>query len=79
MIPVRPVPARRREALPHQGRGLFRPRAPWRVADVEALPGLRLRVRFNDGTEGTVEMAEFLNSEAAGAFAALRDEKFFGR
>jgi len=54
-----------------------RPLAPWRVADVEALPGFRLRVRFNDGTEGTVEMAGFINSEAAGVFAALRDEKLF--
>jgi hypothetical protein len=54
-----------------------RPLAPWRVAEVEALPGFRLRVRFNDGTEGTVEMADFINSDAAGVFAALRDEKVF--
>jgi hypothetical protein len=53
------------------------PLAPWRVADVEALPGFRLRVRFNDGTEGTVELAAFLNSESAGVFAALRDESLF--
>jgi hypothetical protein len=33
-----------------------RPLAPWRVAKVEALPGFRLRVRFNNGSEGTVEM-----------------------
>jgi uncharacterized protein DUF2442 len=54
-----------------------RPRAPWRVADVEALPGFRLRVRFNDGTEGIVELAGFINSDVAGVFAALRDEKLF--
>jgi hypothetical protein len=54
-----------------------RPRAPWRIAAVEALPRFRLRVRFNDGTEGTVEMAEFINSDAAGVFAALRDEQVF--
>jgi hypothetical protein len=54
-----------------------RPRAPWRVAEVEALPGFRLRVRFSDGTGGTVEMAEFINSDAAGVFAVLRDEKVF--
>lgn len=54
-----------------------RPRAQWRVADVEALPGFRLQVRFNDGTAGTVEMADFINSGAAGVFAALRDEKLF--
>jgi Protein of unknown function (DUF2442) len=54
-----------------------RPLAPWRVAEVEALPGFRLRVRFNDGIEGTVEMAEFIESADPGVFAALRDEKLF--
>ena len=54
-----------------------RPTAPWRVADVEALPGFRLRVRFNDGTEGIVELDDFINSAGAGVFAALRDEKVF--
>ena len=53
------------------------PRAPWRLASVEVLPGFRLRVRFNDGTEGTVELAGFLNSASAGVFAALRDEGLF--
>ena len=53
------------------------PRAPWRVADVEALPSFRLRVRFNDGIEGTVEMAGFVASAGAGVFAVLRDEKLF--
>jgi len=54
-----------------------RPSAPWRVAGVEALPGFALRVRFNDGTVGVVEMAQFLNSEAAGVFAPLRNEGLF--
>lgn len=53
------------------------PKAPWRVSRVEVLAGYRLRVRFNDGAEGAVEMAEFINSPAAGVFAALRDEKRF--
>jgi hypothetical protein len=44
---------------------------------VEALPGFRLRVRFNDGTAGVVEMGKFVGSDAAGVFAALRDEKRF--
>lgn len=55
----------------------LQPRAPWRVAHVEALPGFRLRVRFNDGTAGTVEMADFIKSDAAGVFTALRDEMLF--
>jgi hypothetical protein len=54
-----------------------RPRAPWRVVEVEALPGFRLRVRFNDGISGVVEMAKFVTSGAAGVFAPLRDEKLF--
>ena len=52
-----------------------RPAAAWRVADVEALPGFRLRVRFSDGTEGIVELADFISLAGAGVFAALRDEK----
>jgi Protein of unknown function (DUF2442) len=54
-----------------------RPLAPWRVAEVEALPGFQLRVRFSDGTEGAVEMAEFIASAGAGVFATLRDEQVF--
>jgi hypothetical protein len=52
-------------------------RTPWRVAEVEALPDFRLWVHFNDDTEGIVEMAEFINSGAAGVFLALGDEKLF--
>ncbi len=54
-----------------------RPCAPWRVADVEALPGFRLQVRFNDGTKGIVEMGDFINSDVSGVFAVLRDERLF--
>jgi hypothetical protein len=36
-----------------------------------------LRVSFNDGIEGTVELADFLNSASAGVFASLRDERIF--
>lgn len=54
-----------------------RPAAPWRVAAAEVLPRFRLRVRFNDGMEGIVEMASFLNSPEAGVFAALRVENLF--
>jgi hypothetical protein len=44
---------------------------------VEALPGFRLRVRFNDGSKGIVDMAAFVKSASAGVFAALRDEETF--
>ena len=55
------------------------PKAPWRVAEVRALPGYRLWVRFNDGLEGTVVMADFLHSDRAGVFAVLRDEDLFAQ
>jgi hypothetical protein len=54
-----------------------RPAAPWRVARLEVLLGFRLRVHFNDGIEGTVELADFLNSASAGVFSALLDDGMF--
>jgi hypothetical protein len=65
------------ENRPAELRPPVRPAAPWRVARVEVLSGFRLRVCFNDGTEGIVELAGFLNSASAGVFAALRDERLF--
>jgi hypothetical protein len=53
--------------------------APWRVAHVEVLPGFRLHVRFNDGTEGNVELSDFLHSGSAGVFAAPRDATLFAQ
>lgn len=55
------------------------PAAPWRLAAVEALPNYRLRVRFNDGQNGTVNLAPMILSENAGVFAALKDEVEFAR
>jgi hypothetical protein len=54
-----------------------RAKALWRVTRVEALPGYRLRVIFNDGTNGIAEMEAFLNSPDAGVFEMLRDEAIF--
>ena len=53
------------------------PRAPWRVAEVEALPGWRLRVRHNDGVAGTVDLSGMIHSARAGVFAVLRDVSVF--
>jgi len=53
------------------------PRAAWRVAAVQALPGYRLRVRFNDGTEGEVDLSSLILAPGAGVFAPLRDEALF--
>lgn len=55
------------------------PKAAWRVAELKILTGLRLWVRFNDGTEGTVTMAGLIHSPHAGVFSALRDETLFAQ
>jgi len=57
----------------------IRPVMPWRVLSVEALPGYRLRVRFLDGLEGTVDMSALIASPNAGVFAALADPEAFNR
>lgn len=56
-----------------------RPRMPWRVVTVAALPDYRLRVRFVDGTEGTVDLKGLIHSPRAGVFAALADPSLFAR
>ena len=53
------------------------PQAPWRLAGVQPLPGLRLRVQFLDGTQGEVELAPLIHAPDAGVFTALRDEAVF--
>jgi len=56
------------------------PAAPWRVSDVQALPGdYRLKVRFRDGMEGTVDLSRLITGEQAGVFAALRDPALFAK
>jgi len=55
------------------------PKAPWRVAAVSPLPGFKLSVRFNDGTEGYVSMSGLIHSPAAGVFKVLRDEELFSK
>lgn len=53
------------------------PKAPWRIAEVRALPGYKLWVRFNDGIEGTVDLSGLIHSSHAGVFGVLTDEKLF--
>ena len=55
------------------------PAAPWRVTDVQALPGYRLKVRFRDGTEGVVDLSRLVTGEQAGVFTALRDADLFAQ
>ena len=55
------------------------PQSPWRVTEVEALPGFRLRVAFADGLTGMVDMSGMVHSPKAGVFAALADPSFFAQ
>jgi hypothetical protein len=55
------------------------PRSPWRVTEVEALPGFRLRVAFADGLVGMVDMSRMVHSPVAGVFAALADPSLFAQ
>ena len=52
---------------------------PFRVTEVLALDGFRLRVRFVDGLEGEVDMSARVKSPAAGVFAVLADPDKFAR
>ena len=45
------------------------------VVAVEPLDGYKLRLWFEDGTEGTLDLAPFLNFR--GVFAPLRDLNYF--
>lgn len=54
------------------------PAAPWRVETLQVLPGLRLHLRFRDGTEGRADLSGLIAAADAGLFAALGDEVQFG-
>jgi hypothetical protein len=49
------------------------PHSPWRVTEVEVLPGFRLQVAFTDGLKGVVDMSGLVHSPKAGVFAVLSD------
>ena len=47
------------------------------VVSVHTLPEYRLRVRFDDGTEGVVDVAQMV--EFTGVFEPLREPEFFAK
>ena len=51
--------------------------AAWRVRAVNVLPGYRLSITCNDGTNGIVDMSALVNSADAGMYAELRDTLIF--
>jgi hypothetical protein len=54
------------------GRGV-----PWDVIQVRPLPGLRLAVRFADGTSGEVDVSKLILGPTPGVFEPLRDPARF--
>ncbi len=54
-------------------------RTPWRVQQLDVLPGHRLRVRFRDGLEGVVDMSVLVSAGNAGVFAALAEPAQFAQ
>jgi hypothetical protein len=55
------------------------PKVPWRVASVTPMDGYRLRIRFNDSTNGGVDLLQRVADPNAGVFADLRDPALFAR
>lgn len=47
------------------------------VTKASALPNFRLRVRFSDGTEGEVDLKEFIAADRRAIMAELRDPAAF--
>ena len=47
------------------------------VTDAKALPDYRLQVRFSDGTEGDIDLREFIESDARPIVKALRERSAF--
>ena len=47
------------------------------VTDAKALPDYRLQLRFSDGTEGDIDLREFIESDARPIVKALRERSAF--
>jgi hypothetical protein len=55
------------------------PAAPWRVTEVTVLGHFRLRLRFNDATEGIADLSALVRAPNAGVFAALAEAAVFAQ
>jgi hypothetical protein len=67
-------------AKTHQALGIVPeiiPASKWRIREVKTRPGHKLWIRFNDGTNGEVDLSEFLKSSESGVFSVLVDENEF--
>ena len=57
----------------------IRPKMPWRVVEAYALTDFKLKVIFQDGLNGVVDMTRLIHSAEAGVFAPLADSKLFAQ
>jgi len=55
------------------------PSAPWHIKSAAIVGPWRLRVTFNDGLQGDVDLEAFIHSPDAGVFEALRNPYAFGQ
>jgi hypothetical protein len=53
--------------------------APWRMKALTVLPGYRLAVRFQDGTNGVADLSALASDRDRGIFNALRDPAYFAQ
>ena len=53
--------------------------APWRVKALTVLPGYRLGVTFQDGTNGVADLSALASGRDRGIFNALRDPAYFAQ
>ncbi len=51
--------------------------AAWRVRAVSVLPGYKLSITCNDGTNGIVDMSALVNSADSGMYAELKNQALF--
>lgn len=51
----------------------------WRIREVRIARDFGLWLRFNDGTQGEIDLTEFLRSPRAGVFSSLLDKEIFSQ
>jgi hypothetical protein len=55
------------------------PSAPWRIQALTVLPGHRLAVTFQDGTQGVADLSSLVTATECGVFSALKDGAYFAQ
>ena len=55
------------------------PTVPWRACSLQVLPDWQLKVKFNDGLTGVVDVSELIKNPDSGIFSELRDPSYFAQ